>query len=113
MGQAAAKRAAHPDRIMRDVADDKRQQLPQRTFHHRLVKGGMAHPGTDREGIAIDGEPVEALDLVDVDQMGRPRHPERHDRHQALAARQDTAVKRREFGKLARRPVRPSAGRVG
>jgi len=29
--------------------------------------------------------------------MGRPGHPKCHDRHQALATRQDTAIQRREF----------------
>jgi hypothetical protein len=32
--------------------------------------------------------------------MGRPRHPERHDWHQTLAARQNAPVKRGKLGQL-------------
>jgi hypothetical protein len=73
------------------------QQLPQRAVHHGPVERGMAHPGTDCERAAIDRQPVEAFDSVDVDQMGRPRHPERHDRHQTLAAGQNATVQRRKL----------------
>jgi hypothetical protein len=82
---------------MRDVMGDKRQQLPKRTLDNRSMECTVAYNCPDRQKIAIDGQPIEAFDLVDVDQMSRPGHPKCHDRHQALATRQDTAIERREF----------------
>ena len=49
--------------------------------------------------------PVEARDLVDVDEMRGLRQPERHDRHQALPARQHAAVLRRDLRQNLQRLV--------
>ncbi len=77
---------------MGDVAGDEGQQRTERVVGDRLVEGGMAHPGADGQRLAVALDLVEALDRVDVDQMGRLGEPEGHDRHQALAAGQHPAV---------------------
>src|SRR5581483_3278146 len=46
---------------------------------------------------AFDGEPVERGDIIDVDQMGRFRKPERHGRNEALPAGQHAAVVAGDF----------------
>ena len=71
----------------------------------RLVKRGMAHARADHQAIAVDREPVEPGDFVDVDQMRRLRQPERHDRHEALPARQHAAVLRRDLGQSLQRLI--------
>ncbi len=42
--------------------------------------------------------PVQLGDAVDVDQVGGARHPERHDRNEALTAGQNAAVLWAELG---------------
>src|ERR1700694_5143281 len=57
----------------------------------------MAHPRADAERLAVIDDLVEALDLVDVDEMRRLGQPERHDRHQTLPAGEHAAVLRRNL----------------
>ena len=72
---------------------------------------GMARPRADVQDLIADGEQVQPSDSVDVDQMRRAREPESHDRHQALATRQDPAIPRRQLRqqphclRQSRRPV--------
>ena len=105
MRQAAAEGAAHADRIMRDVAHDKSQQLAERIIDHGFVKRGVAHARADAQRFAVAGDAVEAFDFVDVDQMRRLGQPERHDRHQALPAGQHAAVLRRDLRQNLQRLV--------
>ena len=137
---AAAERAAGADRMMRDVAHHRGEQAAERAVLHRLLERRMAHAGADAELAVLDLEAVELGDAVDVDQMLRPRQPERHGRHQALPAGQHAAVVvgvfapagpasrrwfsgrgtgtgRASFGPGCPRcvalPIRPSIGRAG
>jgi hypothetical protein len=103
--EGAAERAAHPDRIMRDVPHDFREQRAEPPVSRRLVKRGVAHARADDELATFDFESVEPGYFVDVDEMRRPRHPERHDRHEALAAGQHAAVLRRDLGQNLQRLI--------
>ena len=73
---------------------------PERIIDHRFVKCGVAHAGADAQRLAVAVDAVELGDLVDVDQMRRLGQPERHDRHQALAAGQHAAVLRRDLARI-------------
>ena len=75
MSQAAAKRAAGADRVMRDMACHGCQQPTERTVDHRTVKGGMAHAGANSELVVLDGESREARYVVDVDEVRGQRQP--------------------------------------
>ena len=97
MRHAAAEGAAGADRMMRDAAHDRGEQLAERTVAHRLVERRMAHAGADAELAAVDRDLVQLLDAVDVDEVRRLRQPERHDRHEALPARQHPAVVGRDL----------------
>ena len=59
VGDAAAERAAGADRVMRDVADDRREQAAERAVLDRLLERGMAHAGADAEPAVLDHEAVE------------------------------------------------------
>ena len=110
MCQAAAKRAAQADRVVRDVTNDGGKHRSERTALNRMMKRGVARPRADAQHLIADGEHIQLRDGVDVDQMRRAREPESHDRHQALAARQDAAILRRQLRQqphcLRRRAVR-------
>ena len=97
MCQAAAKRAAKADRIMRDVTNDGGKHRPERSVLNETMKCGMAHPGTDVQDLIANGEHVQPSDSVDVDQMRGAREAESHDRHQALTTRQNAAILRRQL----------------
>ena len=56
---------------MRDVARDVREQLAERIVDDGLVERGVAHAGADDQRLAVARDLVEALDLVDVDEMRR------------------------------------------
>ena len=92
VGDTAAEGAAGADRAVRDVAHHRRQQAAERAVLDRLLERGMADAGADAEPAVLDPDAVELADAVDVDQMLRPRQPERHGRHQALPAGQHAAV---------------------
>ena len=97
MRQTAAERTARADRIMRDVARDKRQQPTCHAAERGPVKRRVTHAGSDRQDASLHLKPIKAFDTVDVDQVRGPRHPECHDRNKALPAGEDTSVKRRKF----------------
>ena len=97
MGQAATERAAHADRIMRDIPHHQGQEVAQRPVADRLVEIGMACAGADAEHIAVEFNVIQSVDEVDVDQMAWPREPEGHGWHQALPAGQDSSVFRCVF----------------
>ena len=67
------------------------------------VVGGVGAGVAQR--VALDGEPPQRINPVDVDEMGWPRQPERHDRNEALAARQHASVARGDFGQKRHRLV--------
>jgi hypothetical protein len=84
--------------MVSDVAHHRRQQLAQRAVHDRTMEGRVPDAGADAKPIALHRQPPQRLHAVDVDEMRRPRQSERHDRDQALAARQDTSVMGRDLG---------------
>ena len=92
MGDAAAECAAGADRVMRDMPDDRREQTAERAVLDRRFKGGMTDAGADAEPAILDHQAIEPGHPVDVDQMLRPRQPERHGRHEALPAGQHATV---------------------
>ncbi len=98
MGEAAAEGPARADGIMRNMAHDSRQQAPERTFDHRLVKRGVTDAGTDAQLAVLDGKPPERLDPVDIHEMRGTREPKGHDRDEALSPRQHAAIFRRDLG---------------
>src|SRR6516165_10732962 len=103
--QAAAERAAHADRVMRDVTRDLAQQFAERIVDHRFMKGSMTNTSADRQYLSIGHDLVETGDLIDVDEMRGLCQPERHDRHQTLSTRQHAAVLRRVDGEKSQRLV--------
>src|SRR3954464_2380854 len=58
----------------------------------------MTHNRTDGQGIIDLRQPREFGDVVDVNEMSRPGHPEGHDRNETLSAREHATVFRTEFG---------------
>ena len=99
MGDAAAERAARPDRIVRDMAHDGREQTAHGPVHDRTMERRMANNGADRQDIADAGLPGEFRNSVDVDEMCGTSDPERHDRNKALSARQHAAIFGTKLGK--------------
>ena len=110
VGDAAAERAAGADRVMRDMTDDGCEQPAERAVLNRLLECGMAHGGADAELAVLDHKAVEPGHAVDVDEMLRPRQPERHRRHETLPAGQHAAV---VFGVLREQVERFRDGRGG
>ena len=98
MRDAAAERAARADRMMRDVAHDGGREAcradPRTTG---LIERRMAHAGANRRACRPRPRAGERFDAVDVDEMRGTRQPERHDRHEALAARQHAAILGRDL----------------
>ena len=105
MGDAAAERAAGADRMMRDMADHRREQPAERAVLDRLLERGMADAGADAEPAVLNHDAIEPVDAVDVDEMLRPRQPERHGRNEALPAGQHAAVVVGKFGEQSQRFV--------
>ena len=93
MGDAAAERAAGADRLVGDVLDHLGEQMPERAVHRWAMNSPrVPDAGADAEPAVLHHKPPERRDAVDVDQMARPRQPERHGGHETLAAGQDAAV---------------------
>ena len=65
----------------------------------------MAHARPDRKHAALDREAIETGDRIDIDEMRRPRHAERHHRDEALTAGEDAAVLRTEFSEVRQRVI--------
>jgi hypothetical protein len=65
----------------------------------------MPDARSNAEPVAIDGKPPECLNAVDVNEMGRARQSECHDRNETLATCQDASVERRDFSQKADRFV--------
>src|SRR4029077_14381685 len=103
--EAAAKRTAHADRIMRDMAYDHAEQSAKRVIDHGLVKCRVAHTSTDRQRFTVTRHFVEPGDLVDVHEMRRLRQAKRHDGNEALTPRQYAAVLRRDLGQNLERLI--------
>ena len=80
MGKAAAKRAAHADRVVRDMASDRAEQPAQRIGDDRFMKCRMANAGADGEGLSIARDFIEPGNLIDVDEVRGLRKAKRHDR---------------------------------
>ena len=97
MRKRAAEGAASPDRMVADVANHRREQPSQRSGANRLVECGVSYTGANSQLVAIDLDGREFRNPVDVNEVSRLRQPERHDRDEALPARQDAAVLRRDL----------------
>ena len=97
MRKAAAEGAADSDRIMPNMPRHAGQHRPQRASIYRAIESSVPHPRANAQHAILRGDPVQPGDGVDVDQIGRPRQAEIHDRDEALPASQHTAVLRRKF----------------
>ena len=89
IGEAAADRTPVSGLLMTDVGKRLRQQ---RNGGRDLVAGkdvGLPGGGADDQGIALRSNPLERIDVVDIDQHVGTRHAHRHQRNQRLAARND------------------------
>ena len=113
MRQAAAEGAAHADRIMRDVAHDIGEKFAERIIDHRFVERRVAHAGADSERLPVAYDFIEPHYVVNVDKMCGLGEAKRHDRDEALAARQHAAVLRRDFAPESSAPRRASSARGG
>ena len=89
--QAAAKRAARADRMVRDVLHHARQQFAERTRHDGALEGAVAHAGADVQVAVARFERAQRRDFIDIDEMRRCGETQCHRRHQALAAGEDAA----------------------
>ena len=83
---------------MRDMMHHVGQKLSQRSFANRPMECGVANAGADDEFAANNGNAVERLDAVDIDEVRGLGEPECHGRNEALAAGEDTAVLGGKFG---------------
>ena len=92
VGDAAAERAAGADRVMRDVADDRASRRPSGPSSTGFSNAAWRTPAPMQSLPFSTMQAVEPGHAVDVDQMLRPRQPERHGRHEALPAGQHAAV---------------------
>jgi len=79
--QAAAERAAHADRIMRDMLHYNGEHRAEPTVLDPAMKRGMPDPRADAQPAAFRDKPVEPGNGIDVDQMRRARQTVRHHRH--------------------------------
>src|SRR4029077_7070901 len=79
--------------------------LAERSLTDRLMERGMTHAGADDELAVDDGDAIERLDAIDVDEMRRLGGPKRHGRDETLAAGQHTAVVGGKFGEQRDRLV--------
>jgi hypothetical protein len=95
MREAAAKRAAVADRIMGDVAHDVGEESCRADPRKPAVERAWRTQAPIDELAVGNREAVERRDAIDVDEMRRLGEPERHGRHQALAAGEHAAVLRR------------------
>ena len=116
MSDAAAERAADPDRQMRDAVRDRRQETRQRPRRHRLLEDDVAGQGTDRDDAVALADAGKTGDAIDVDEHSRTREAEVHRRHQALPSGEHAAIaamlgeERHGFIDRARREVVESRG---
>ena len=90
---------------MRDIRHDGGEERASRSRNNRPMKRRVAHARRDRKFVPLDSKTIKTGDRIDVDQMRRPRHAERHHRHQTLAAGKDAAVERSQFRQLRYRLV--------
>ena len=89
MRQIAAHRAAIADRSVGDMLvgrDDERRVLPD---DRRGQHVGVPRQSADHKPIALDRNPAELGNTIDVDQPLRCDQPQVHHRNQALAAGQN------------------------
>jgi hypothetical protein len=82
--ERAADSAAVADLSVTDVADYLRKQRHSFGEQLRPFHGGIAHEGTDDQAVPGDGNVVELVDLVDVDQGGWAPQSHVEHRHKAL-----------------------------
>ena len=92
MREAAHRRPAVADGRVGDVDERLPQQRQGVEGPVVALDGGVAGRGAHADTAAADLDPVEAADVVDVDQVGGRGEAHRQQRHQALAAREDLAV---------------------
>lgn len=97
MSETAAECAADADWIVGDMRHNIGQEGSERAANDASMKGGMPHAGADRQSISFSAHIIESGNIIDIDEMGRTRQAEGHGRNEALAAREDSTVKRRQL----------------
>lgn len=86
MRGAAADGAAVPDLVMRHVPDRRHEQRMRRAQPRLVLNVAPMDPGTERDPVVANQNPVETCDLPEIDQHGRRGKAKRQQRHQALLA---------------------------
>src|SRR5689334_22555675 len=74
------------------------------------MEGGMAHAGADAQDAALDREPVQSGDAVDVDEVRRTRQAQRHGGYQGLPAGQNASLVLCDVGEQGDRIVQGAGG---
>ena len=83
---------------MGDVMHHVGEEFSERAAADRAMERRVTHAGADDELAVRDRDAIERRDAVDIDEMRRPGEPERHGRHQALAAGEHAPVLGRDLG---------------
>ena len=93
VGEAAAQRAAMPDRRVAYVTRGLREERSALGHERRRHELGMAHEGADGETTGgIPGDAIETGHAIQVHEDGGAQQTQVEHRHQALSAREDLDV---------------------
>ena len=79
---------------MANMETDVSQKLSERFFPDIAIESRMPHAGPDGKLSTVRDEAIEALDIVNVNEVRRQRNTKRHGRHETLTASNNTAVDR-------------------
>ena len=88
MRDAAADRAAVADLVVRDMRHRGLEQRMRGVEPLVVENVAPARQRAEPDAVGADLDLAQVLELPQIDQQRRPRHAERHHRHQALAAGQ-------------------------
>jgi hypothetical protein len=69
------------------------------SVHDGAVEGRVTYDSADRKGIVNPRHSRKLGNLIDVNEMSRPCHPEGHDRNETLTPSEDATVLGAKLGK--------------
>src|SRR5690242_21664880 len=105
MCKAAAEGAAVADRGVAHEARDLAEQAAERATAHHALKSRVPHRRADTQRTLLHQKAVEFADAIDVDEMTRPSHPERHHRNETLPPSNHATVLASKFGEQRYRHI--------